>query len=85
MNAFHLIEILLDSILFKLVQEGFWCFYLEEKVSFHRKFQQLILLFIYFSHLKIWKILGCDRLPPLKEISSRDLGRLEVTSWLQGN
>src|SRR3954469_9592738 len=56
-----------------------------QKVSFHPKFQQLFILFIYFSHYKIWKILGCDRLPPLKEISSRDLGRLEVTSWLQNN
>jgi hypothetical protein len=27
--------------------------------------------FIYFSHSKI---LGCDKLPPLKEISSRDFG-----------
>jgi hypothetical protein len=31
-------------------------------------------LFLFISHSKI---LGCDRLPPLKEISSRDLERLE--------
>src|SRR4051812_29059984 len=27
------------------------------------KFQQSFLLFIYFSHFKIWKILGCDSEP----------------------
>jgi hypothetical protein len=37
--------------------------------------------FIYFSHSKI---LGCDRLPPLKEISSRDLERLERNIGLEG-
>src|SRR3954465_15262381 len=56
-----------------------------KKFSFPHKFQQLFLLFIYFSHFKIWKILGCDRLPPLKGISSRYSGRLKVTSWLQHN
>jgi hypothetical protein len=34
----------------------------------------MIPIFILFSHSKV---LGCDRLPPLKEISSRDLDGLE--------
>src|SRR3954465_12307826 len=65
-------QIFIES-LFKMV---FDVSTLKPKVSFHPKFQHLFILFIYFSHYKIWKILGCDRLPPLKEISSRDLGRL---------
>jgi hypothetical protein len=36
------------------------------------------ILFI-FSHSNF---LGCDRLPPLKEISSRDLERLEKKRWV---
>jgi hypothetical protein len=36
--------------------------------------QRLVYL---FSHSKIWKILGCDRLPPLKESRPRDSERLE--------
>ena len=31
-----------------------------QKVSSPPKFQQSFILFIYFSHFKIWKILGCD-------------------------
>jgi hypothetical protein len=35
--------------------------------------------YLFISHSKI---LGCDRLPPLKEISSRDLERLEIKMGL---
>jgi hypothetical protein len=35
---------------------------------------------LFISHSKI---LGCDRLPPLKEISSRDLERLERKMGLE--
>src|SRR4051812_9241972 len=31
-----------------------------QKVSSHPENQQSFILFIYFSHYKIWKILGCD-------------------------
>src|SRR3954466_457997 len=66
-----------------LFKMGFDVSIWNQKVSFHPKFQQLFILFIYFSHYKIWKILGCDRLPPLKEISSRDLGRLGLQVGLK--
>ena len=45
---------------------GFWWLVLHE----FKKFQ----IFVIFA---LYKNQGCYRLPPLKEISSRDLGRLE--------
>src|SRR4051812_4403446 len=56
MNAFHLIEILLDSLLFKvLFKMGFDVSILKQKVSFHPKFQPLFTLFIYFHISKFGK------------------------------
>ena len=49
-----------------LISLGFWWLALHE----FKKFQ----IFVIFA---LYKNQGCYRLPPLKEISSRDLGRLE--------
>ena len=52
-----------------MIQIGFESFQLESKVSSHPENQQSFILFIYYSHYKIWKILGCDTFcPPARMI-----------------
>jgi hypothetical protein len=75
----------------KTQRNKFWKLFLFE----HQKFQFLLNLQsktikqAFFSHSRIWKILGCDRLPSLKGISSSrfekarkvsDLGNLGATT-----